>query len=357
MSFEEKKIGLSQHSNETNNQDWKNFLLKHKWMPTSILVEKFKIQKYDLDNFRRKTAVNNILSPWHIKLTQPKERLNEIFKAAWEYYLTNVEKIDFNENPKTWVAQIISLKNISRNGSGFGFLTDSRYLEIACPEMLSEFREKGFTNIALCLFQFWPGKELLIKNGVLPFMFLQTHRRALQHLDVESMVEHIYLNFIVEEDIAFSNENLIAAKERLFARHDESSFANKADFDKFGLPYNFYKDAGGLKKVLKDLAEKYALELGYYKDDIRGWSTSEFKKLFPQRKLDQCEYCGMQPVNFTTCYREKNFRYWFLTKITLFLYAFKFMGISQENIGQMMKEKNIKNASINGSNSLRIQKK
>ncbi len=67
--------------------DWKNFLLKYKWMPTSQLVKRFGIQKYDIDNFRRTPEVRSVLKPWRISAEQSPERLREILRSAWEYYL------------------------------------------------------------------------------------------------------------------------------------------------------------------------------------------------------------------------------------------------------------------------------
>lgn len=181
---------------------------------------------------------------------------------------------------------------------GFSFLTDSRYLEIACPEQLTEFRSKGFTNIALAVHQFWPGRNYLLRNGVLAFMFFQTHRKALEHVDVESMIEHVYLNFIAEESAVSSEEALLEAQERLYVRHDEPGFLSKETLQQFGVSSKFYKDSGGLRTVLKNIAEKYAIELGYVPGKDTTWSSAKFRKMFPERAMDACEYCGLRPVAF-----------------------------------------------------------
>lgn len=277
--------------------EWKDLLLKHKWMPTALLIKQFGIARYDIDNFLRKSAVRVVLEPWRISLKQPCERLRAILTQAWKYYLTEIENIDLDHPPRVWVPKLISLKNVSRGGTCFSFLTNSKYLEIACPERLIEFRSKGFTNIALAVYQFWPGRNYLLRSGVLPFMFLQTHRQALEHIDVESMIEHVYLNFIAEEGTVSSPEALLEAKERLYVRHYEPGFLSKETLDRFGVPYNFYKDSGGLRLVLKKLAEKYAVELGYVPGTNTHWSSAEFRKMFPERVLDACEYCGLRPVD------------------------------------------------------------
>lgn len=288
---------LSSQPREPRPLEWKDFLLKHKWMPSVQMVKKFGIAMYDINNLQRKPAVRVVLEPWRISLKQPSERLRAILTQAWKYYLTEIEHIDLDGPPRVWVPKLISLKNVSRGGTGFGFLASSKYLEIACLEQLTEFRSKGFTNIALAVYQFWPGRNRLLRNGVLPFMFLQTHRQALEHVDVKSMIEHVYLNFIAEEGAVSSPEALLEAKERLYVRHDEPGFLSTKMLERFGVSYNFYKDGGGLRMVLKKLAEKYAVELGYAPEENTRWSSAEFRKMFPERALDGCEYCGLRPID------------------------------------------------------------
>lgn len=276
--------------------EWKDFLIRHKWMPASILVSKFGIRKYDLDNFRRKAKVRAILDSWRISLSQPADQLRRIFEQAWQYYLVEVESINFGAPPRDWVPKLIAIKNVSRGGTGFGFLTTSKYFEIICPRVLAEFRAKGFTNVALAAYEFWPGKSFLLRHGVLPYMFHQTHRAALVHVDVESMLEHIYLNFLADDGTVNSDDELVAAKERFLARHDESGFITTDMMERFGVPYNFYKDTGGLRAAMKKIAAKYAAELGYVDGAETRWSSGEFRKRFPERVLNTCEYCGLRPV-------------------------------------------------------------
>ena len=296
MAGPSKQANLRAARQEPSSPRWKDFLLKHKWMPTRQLVKQFGIAKYDVDNFRCKPAVRVVLEPWRISLKQSPERLRDIFTQAWKYYLTEIENIDLDEALRVWVPKLVSLKNVSR-GTGFSFLTDSRYFHIACPQQLTEFRSKGFTNIALAVYQFWPGRDRLVRSGVLPFMFFQTHSQALKHVDVESMIEHVYLNFMAGEGGISSPEAIFEAKERFYARHDDQGFLSTAALERFGVSYNFHKDGGGLKTVLKKLAEKYAVELGYVSDERTTWSSAAFRKKFPERALDCCEYCGLRPVD------------------------------------------------------------
>jgi hypothetical protein len=189
------------------------------------------------------------------------------------------------------------MKNISRGGKGFSFLRDSRYLELVCPDEFAAFRTKGLTNIAFATHEFWPGRQRLSRAGVLPFMFLQTHCSVLEHLDIVSMVEHVYLNYLAGDHALDSPETIQRAKERLYARHDEMGFLTKADFVRFGVPERFHVSAGGLRVVLKSLAERYAVELGYSPGLDAGWSASEFRRRFPERSFDTCDYCRLRPVD------------------------------------------------------------
>lgn len=105
---------VSSESREPRPPGWKDFLLKHKWMPTSLLLKQFGIARYDISNFRHKSAVRVVLEPWRINLKQPPERLRAIFTQAWKYYLTEIEKIDLDHPPSVWVPKLVSLKNVSR---------------------------------------------------------------------------------------------------------------------------------------------------------------------------------------------------------------------------------------------------
>lgn len=275
--------------------DWKNYLLKYKWMPTRQLIVRFGIQKHDIDNFRRKSEVRSVLHPWRVSLNQPPERLREILVDAWAYYLTEVQNIDFDSRPASWVPDLIATRNVSK--SGFSFLTDSKYLKLVCPNEYDEFRKSGYTNIALAAYEFWPGRSLLHECGVLPHMFQQTHSSALKRIDALSMVEHIYLNFLSGDNGNLSSEQLRHAKEILYARYREPGFITGQTLSSFGVPANFYSQGGGLKPILTKLHHKYGVELGYVTEAGTVWSSRKFRERFPNRNLDKCLYCNLSPVD------------------------------------------------------------
>lgn len=262
-------------------------------MPSSILSNKFNLKQYDIDNFRRKPKIRNLLEPWRISLNQSPSRLFTIFKEAWHYYLTEISQINFDADKKDWAPRLISLKKISHKSSGFSFLTNSKYLEIICPDTLNEYRSHGFTNIALGVFQFWPGRSFLTDNGILPFMFYQTHKSVLDRISVEDMIEHVYLNFLITGE----NQELEFAKEIFYARYDERSFITSKKLTQYGVPDNFYNDRGGLRLVLSRIAEKFAVELGHIDEKHLSWSATEFRNKYPNIHFDRCKYCGLSPVD------------------------------------------------------------
>lgn len=67
--------------------DWKDFLLRHKWMPTNQLVSRFGLKKHDVDNFRRWPNVRAVLEPWRVSLQQSPARLQSILSDAWKFIL------------------------------------------------------------------------------------------------------------------------------------------------------------------------------------------------------------------------------------------------------------------------------
>ena len=275
--------------------DWKDFLLKYKWMPSDQLRQRFGIKRHDIDNFRRKPEVRAVLDPWRISLTQPLERLREILKSAWGYYFTQVEHIDFDTSRSLWVPKLLATKNVSKGD--FSFLTNSKYLKIVCPEPLKNFRERGYTNIALAAYEFYPGSDVLRRNAVLPYMFQQTHSKALESTDAESMIEHVYLNFLTGFDAPLSLDQMKFAKEKMYVRYRETDFVTGTELSHFGVPANFYSKKGTLSSILESLHRKYGEELGYLEDVNPNWSSTTFKKQFPDRNTGSCEYCHLMPVD------------------------------------------------------------
>ncbi len=128
-------------------------------------------------------------------------------------------------------------------------------------------------------------------------MFQQTHSDALQRTDAQSMIEHVYLNFISGEGVHSSQEQLRGAKERMYVRYRETDFVTGAELSRFGVPANFYLQQGGLQQILRDLHHKYGVELSYVDEGGNTWSSAKFRERFPERNLDSCEYCGLSPVD------------------------------------------------------------
>ena len=275
--------------------DWKDFLLKYKWMSYGRVHDLYGIKRHDFDNFRRKPEVRAVLDPWRVSLQQPPERLRAILKNAWEYYLTQVLPIDFDSSPRSWVPELLAVRNVGK--AGFSFLTGSKYLNIVCPDILENFREHGYTNVALAVYEFFPGSDVLRRNAVLPYMFQQTHSKALESTEAGSMIEHVYLNFLTGVDGPVSAEQIRSAKERMYVRYNEPGLVTGAELSRFGVPGNFYSKKSTLKSILEALHRKYGEELGYLDEADPTWSRPKFKKDFPERNTDSCEYCELSPVD------------------------------------------------------------
>ena len=275
--------------------DWKDFLLRYKWMPYAHIRKHFEVKRHDLDNFRRKPEVRAVLDPWRISAHRSPKQLRAILKDGWRYYLTKEAPIDFDSSPSSWVPELIAIKNVSK--SGFSFLTQSDYIRTACPDAFEDFRKRGYTNVALAAFEFFPGSDLLRNNAILPYMFQQTHRDALKTTDAQSMIEHVYLNFLAGPARPTSTEQLLDAKERLYVRYREPGFVTGKQLSRFGVPANFFSNEGRLKSILEALHRKYGVELGFIDEVEPAWSSATFRKQFPERSTDSCEYCGLSPVD------------------------------------------------------------
>ena len=275
--------------------DWKVYLQKYKWMPYRRVRDRFGLKKHDIDNFLRNPDVRKVFDPWRISAKRSPEELRAILKNAWEYYLTRVVPIDVSGSPRSWVPQLLAIKNVGK--SEFSFLVGSKYLEIACPDGLEEFKNHGYTNVALAAYEFFPGSDVLRRNAVYPYMFQQTHANALDTTDAQSMIDHVYLNFLSEGDEPNQAARIHSAKESLYMRYRESGFVTGAKLSKFGVPANFYSKENSLGSILEALHKKYGVELGYLPEADSSWSSAVFKKKFPERNTDACEYCALSPVD------------------------------------------------------------
>jgi len=283
--------------------NWKDELIRYKWISTQYLLKKYAIKKYDIDNFTRKPEVKKIIHGWRLQLGLQPDRLKAILAEAWEYFLIDeigmrplVERLD-------WVPSILSLSGITRGEkTGFGFLVDSRYLQNAFGATYKRFASRGYTNIAFGLFHCFPGREFLHQHGIMPFMFHQTHRNVLKHVDILSMIEHVYIwfwDYHTNPETHVYSPNPVATnilKQRLIARAKEKDFLNSHFFRKYGVPYNFYKDEG-LANLLEQLAQKYSLELGLISDSRKNWNANIFLREHPENLYDKCKYCSLSPVD------------------------------------------------------------
>ena len=281
--------------------DWKNFYIRYRWMPTKLLIKKFDIKQYDVNNFLRKNNVRKIFEGWRLSLTLPPERIKEILESAWEYYLVHERKIDFSQPKSVWIPQLLSLSRLS-NEEGFAFLVSNKYLKIAFGKEYENFINKGYTAISFGAFHCFPKKEFLFENGVVPFMFYQTHKKISRYTEIRSMVEHVYMNFSVS-NVTLSD---IEKKENFIARYNEPGFVSSTFLEMYGIPQNFYKEYG-LKFVLESIAQKYMSELGYENSVEKGWSTKEFLKKFPEKGMQQCRYCGLSPIDSHHLLPQKEF--------------------------------------------------
>jgi hypothetical protein len=273
---------------------WKDVLIRYKWMPARVLVRKFGLKKHDVDNFRRRPDVARMLEGWRISRTMAPERLREILKEAWEYYLTVERPLGIDASSSQWIPRLLQLSGIRDDPAGFGFLVDSRYLRAAFGSAYDAFLARGHTTTAYAAFECYPGRNALGLAGVLPFMFYQTHKRVLEHVDTIAMVDHVYIRF--HDPATNSPAAVDHLKERLIARYREPGFITGEFLAQFGVPSNFYAELG-LRGILASLALKYSADLGRDGKRSRGWSASEFVRKNPGGAFEKCCICGLRPVD------------------------------------------------------------
>ena len=287
--------------------EWKEFLTRYKWAPVSLLRRKFGISKYDFDNFLRKADVRQVVGPWRLSHEMDRERLRSILGEAWEYYLVSELGMRISDADSDWVPRMLRIRNVGRpskgenvESSGLSFLVNSRYLIRAFGREYDRFISKGYTTVAFCMFNCFPRRDTLATAGVVPFMFQQTHRKALRHVDPISMVEYIYLTYwpVKRDELRLSKSSELALykKDLFVARHTDAGFITGDFLDKYGVPYNLYKDHG-IRSILSQIASEYSEDLGISTSEDSAWSRLRFLERFPDFNDTNCRYCRLSPVD------------------------------------------------------------
>lgn len=271
--------------------DWKTFLIQNPWFPRRLIYQRFDIQKHDIDNWvRQNPKIRVILDPekWKIGRDADQDKVIRILSAAWKYYIHNELGLVFDEN--LYVPDLIGIKNIS--GNGWGFLTDGHYLsKIAGYE---KWIESGLTRTAFALFHTYPGKDKMERFGILPEMFFQTHSKYFQNSNLVDFVEHIYLRHVYGLSQQPTNEDIELAMKVYCARYIENGFFTGKEIRLYGLGASVSQQYIMLSE---QLAQRFSVRLGLVSEEDIRWSSSSFRKRFPEQDYTKCRYCGKSPVD------------------------------------------------------------
>jgi hypothetical protein len=279
--------------------NWKDFYIRYKWIPTGILIKKFGIKRHDVDNFKSRlpTYIRNEFSQWSLSLNVPQEQMKKILQEGWKYYLTQEREIDFDEITTKWLNSILNLTTTQIREDGFGFLFNQRYLKIAFGEEYEKFIETGYTAIAFCIYECYPKREIVIQRNILPIMFNQTRSKVLQHTDLSSFLEHIYYNFLGNQEDERLGININEKKERFVIRYRERDFINSRVLRQYGLTQHFCSHVGGHINLLEQVAAKFLSDLGFEGSSDNAWNAERYRQQHPNKDYSKCKYCSLSPTD------------------------------------------------------------
>lgn len=277
---------------------WKDFLIENQWAPPRLLKELYpEFDDYDLSNWERKESVRLVLNreDWKIqKSGMGKEKARRILKAVWQYRISQRFGIDINS--KDAVEKIVSQK-ISRTDALSTF-NNGEYLR-QTEYKYDSWMNRGYTQFSFICFHLFPGKEWCKKVGLIPQMFFQTHQADLSDPEIISMFEIIWLRHIRGLKFDSTQDSIDLQKKIFVARHNDKDLFNRKDeWGKFGIGGTIEARKNGIKKWEKELATKFAIDLGLIKEDLPeaiSWSSNKFRKKFPDIQTTKCYYTNSIP--------------------------------------------------------------
>ena len=267
--------------------DWQDFWIQHPWAPPRVLIAKYGINRYHIDNWLRNNAnARQVLDRknWRLTLETPTPRLREILKGAWKYYVEEERGIDVAANDAA--RELIRIKT---PGQPFKFLVDSRYLNRF--KGYGTWIADGYTRVSFAICNIWPGRTFADRRNLLPSLFLQSKQRAVGRQDAIGLVKHIYLCFLSP-----ALETTEEAKRRFFARHREHGFITGTMLRDYGMS-SLHLNQYGVRNLLKSVADEFAVDLGLRNSVTSHWNGQEFRRNNPELDLDHCHYCMRRPVD------------------------------------------------------------
>tara|TARA_Y100000589_G_C27118921_1_gene615525 strand:- start:224 stop:1300 length:1077 start_codon:yes stop_codon:yes gene_type:complete len=279
--------------------DWKDFLIQNPWAPPRYLKERFPdFDEYDLSNWEKKNNVRLVLnrSDWKVsKSGMSKNKARKILKAVWEFRITNQFNIKLNS--KDVVPELIS-QTIPRDDALSSFV-NANYLR-QTGFKYDAWLERGYTQFSFICFHIFPGKEWCESKSILPQMFFQTKQSDLSDQEVLVMMENIWLKHLKNLTNDSSQDDIDLAKKIFVARHnDDDLLDRRRDWERFGLGANIQRRKSGIKSWEKLLANKFISDLGLNEDNLEDserWSSSKFKKKFPNMNTTKCLYTNSIPT-------------------------------------------------------------
>ena len=271
--------------------DWRDFLIRNPWAPPRVLVAKYDIKKYDIDNWLRGNPNARIIldrGRWRLTRGMSEPGIREIMEEAWKYYIEEELGIDV-----ATPAAVLRLIRIQTPTEPFGFLVDGNYLRRLTG--YKTWLANGYTRVAFAVCNIWPGRKYADDRNLLPALFLQTKRTAVDRQDAIVLIRHIYLCFLC--DSIGTSEDTDYAKRRFWARYKEQGFLSGDRLREYGMSTLHLRGHGGVPRLLEAVAGEFADELGLVGSKASRWNGQAFRKRNPSVNWDQCGYCGRRPVD------------------------------------------------------------
>lgn len=272
--------------------DWKNFYIQNPWIPTSVLMEKFGIKRYDISNWLKSNPnVRVVLNrdKWKLTENQSPDDCYLTLNQSWEYYLKEVKKLDFSND--NIVSELINLKTPK---SPWSFLVDRKHLK-----KINEYTEwtNVYSRISFVISKIYPGEEFCKERGLLPQLFKNSGTNS-KNIDVLGLLEHVYLKFYSNLTGEFTQNDVDNWKRVFIGRYNETGFFTMGFLLEHGVSSLLF-DVYTKNSYTSQLCDKFIEDLGIeFENKNQGlWNSGTFRKSNLDINTTECKWCSRKPVD------------------------------------------------------------
>lgn len=278
-------------------KDWKTFWFENKWATSGFLIDKFKIKRYDYDNFFNDNQRDDIKKfrdkhSYKRQDIKPKE-LRNIFADVWAFYWEEEIKEDLPVDADEFVKFCLNFRGLKIRDSNVSFLMNPNYVK-RLPNF-KDWEDNGYTYLSYLFLNFEPTASRLATAKIVPEMFQNTTLSQMTRDQAVDFLNDLYLFHFKGLSNNTTDRKLKAAKQQFYFCYKDTGFFNSREARKLGfsttIPFSYIE-------IKERLRSNYAIELGLESNESATWSKQKYLDLNPKFDGDKCLFCDAPNPDF-----------------------------------------------------------